>query len=73
MLGRKKLDFKWTAVSKEGDVYVSINGTEYLYFLDAAHIPHFLRLYKRAKGKALAFLKKRADSCRKLEAGEVYR
>ena len=66
-MGRKKLDFYWTAITKAGDVYVRINGVEYLYFIDAAHIPHFLRLYKRARGKALAFLKSRADSCRKVE------
>ena len=57
---KKKLDFKWTSYTKEGDVYVKINGKKYLYHIDAAHIEHFLRLHKRAKGKSLAFLKEKA-------------
>ena len=64
---KNKLDFVWTAYSMYGDVTVQINGVKYLYHIDAAHIEHFLRLYKRSKGKSLAFLKQMAgENYRKL-------
>jgi len=64
---KKQLEFDWTSYNSAGDVYVVINGVRYVYHIDAAHVTHFLRLYKRAKGKALTFLKEKAgDRYRKL-------
>ena len=66
LLNKEKLNFEWISYTMEGDMYVNINDVPYLYYMDAAYIEHFLRLHKKARGKALTFLKAKAKSCRKL-------
>lgn len=48
--------------SSYGEMYVTINGAEYIYYLDAGHIPKVEKMAKHQSGKALAFLKKVASS-----------
>jgi len=43
-----------------GEVHSTIDGKYYIYYIDAAFIPEFLRIHKFSPGKALHFLKEKA-------------
>ena len=53
----RKLNFKILSKTDAGIVTVSINGKEYVYFIDAAHFPTLDHLSRTQPGKCLQFLK----------------
>lgn len=62
------MDLKVLSYSLDGTVKVLIDGTEYLYFLDAGYISIFLTKIKNSDGAALKFLKEKARDCINLTA-----
>ena len=58
-----KLDFKIQAVIERTELWVLINGKEYVYLIDGALLPELRKLYSYQPGKALAFLKSKCYHC----------
>lgn len=56
--------------ANDGTVHVKIDAAEYVYFIDAAFISHFLRLTKKSDGAGLNFLKSKAYDYRRLKNDE---
>lgn len=52
--------------SDDGTINVSIDGKEYIYFIDAGHIPTVVEMAKKSGGGALNFLKNKARDCRRI-------
>ena len=51
--------------SKEGWMRLVIGDNMYFYSLDAIHIDHIMRVYKKNKGRGIAQLRKRCISFNK--------
>ena len=57
MQERNELCFHISAIISQTEVWTLVNGTQYIYWIDGALIPEFKRIYSKAPGKALNFLK----------------
>ena len=61
-----KNDFDLTVLnySSIGTVNILLDGKEYIYFIDAAYIPLFLKRSEKSGGRAFNYLKEKSRDCR---------
>jgi hypothetical protein len=59
------LEVTYLASSKDGMLRLAVNGVQYTYTLDAAHIPWIKRGLNKSPGKTLAVVKRLALHCSK--------
>jgi len=55
------MEFDVLCTVSTGEVVSTIDGKGYKHFIDAAKIERFLKLYRKAPGKALNYLRDESD------------
>lgn len=61
MAGDKSMKFNLLCTVSNGEVISEIDGKRYKHFLDAAKMNQFHKIYDRALGKALQYLKEQCS------------